>query len=386
MKIGIDVSAAAGKKLSGVGYHIINLVSELDIIINSDDQLILFYEGGDGRNKKNLIARFPNKLIKSKIVCLPFFTTNLGTLHRIKNRYLWYILTKIYRCDIFHGMAHTTPANLPCQSIVTIHDLAFFEFELYEKSFSTTLREKVYKSVKQAEAVICLSKNTKKDLEKYIGNHKHVEVIYGAGNFASDTENSDTNHGSSQLKEKYGIDSKYLLYVGDFGPRKNLPYLIQAFSTYKKQYNDNKTQLVMVGDCSEAENKLRNVAIENDINDALLTTGRISTPDLKLLYKNAHAFTLPSLAEGFGMVLLEAMSYGLPVIATNTSCIEEAVGNAAILIELDNIDQYSKAINEALNEESKRNSLIEAGKKQVSLFSWKKSAEATNKLYCSLLK
>ncbi|MEM1145226.1 MAG: glycosyltransferase family 1 protein [Pseudomonadota bacterium] len=381
MIVGIDVSSAASSSISGVGYHTINLVQQMDEIADERFRFVLFYCPEDKDDTERLRERF---LVSDRVSLqrVWFPKTRFSKIRRLKDRVVWRHVVQRASCDLFHGIAHLVPGGVGCKKIVTIHDLAFFDFDLYDEAFNSALRGRVEHSVQNADSVICLSENTRRDLERLLHRSEDVSVIYGAGNYASAADRLVGPNDAADLRRDFGIANRYVLYVGDFGSRKNLPYLINAFARYQATSPERRLQLVLVGNCKDAKAGLMDCARSAGVASGdIVFTGRISDDQIKLVYRNAHVFVLPSLAEGFTLVTLEAMSFGVPVIATDTSSISEGTGDAAKLVPVDDVDAFSHAIRDVTSETKLRDGMTRKGFERVARFSWESAAQQTLELY-----
>jgi len=185
--------------------------------------------------------------------------------------------------------------------------------------------------------------------------------------------------------KKYKIDKKYILSVGTIEPRKNFITLIKAFNLIKHNINNFDYKLVIAGQTgwkSEATYRERTIS---PYREDILFTGRVSDKELVQIYNQAELFVYPSLFEGFGLPPLEAMSCGLPVIASKSSSLKEVVGDAGILVTAGDESELKKWIlhvleNEEIKEELKRKSLV-----QVKKFSWEETAQKTINLYYKII-
>lgn len=258
--------------------------------------------------------------------------------------------------------------------VLTVYDMIH---ELFSSQFwnSKWVIDSKSESIKAADVIICISENTKKDLIRiYDVPEEKVRVVYLANSLQK------SNHFNFEnIKQNYNINKPYILYVGDRRSHKNFQFLLEVYSSqFSKKYD-----LVCFGGGkftrkeSDVINKFglsRNV-IQVHGNDTLLAS----------LYGNAFCFIYPSLYEGFGIPLLEAMAMGCPVIASNTSSIPEVVGEAGILFDPRSRENLINAIESLINSDSKRNKLIKLGKEQEKKFSWDKMANETLDIYKSVI-
>jgi len=289
----------------------------------------------------------------------------------------------------------TLPLFNKYKTAVTVHDLTPF---MFPKEFPSGLKGKIKWQIQKfalrsTSQIITDSESSKKDIIKHAGiNDSKISVVYlAASEEFQKCQMSSIRQAQDKcqmLRKKYGLPDKFVLYVGDVTWNKNLPRLIEAV----RKIN---TPLVMVGNALVKENvDLSNPwnkdftkvleLIDKDKNIILL--GFISREELVLLYNIATVFAMPSLYEGFGLPILEAMSCGSPVVTSKEGSIPEVAGDSAFYInayDSDNIAKGIKAIyeNKDLQEKYSTKGLIQAKK-----FSWKKTAEETVKVYESIIK
>lgn len=270
-------------------------------------------------------------------------------------------------------------------TVVTVHDLTPIVFK---KHFPRGLRGEIKwqmqrYALKKANAIITDSNCSKKDIVKHVGvPAERVSVVYLA---AGEEFKIISNQQSvvSNLREKYSLPEKFVLYVGDVTWNKNLPRLIEAIKSIN-------VPLVMVGKALVSEDFDRNNPWNRDLvrvqnlakNDkTIIKLGFISTEDLVGVYNLATVFAMPSLYEGFGLPILEAMSCGCPVITTKEGSLGEVAGDAALYVDGYSKESIAKGISEVFENPILQKKLLQEGLKRVNEFSWKKTAEETLEVY-----
>jgi glycosyltransferase involved in cell wall biosynthesis len=226
--------------------------------------------------------------------------------------------------------------------------------------------------------VIALSENTRRDVEKCGVAPEKIHVIYGGGDVKAEREIAWGR--VEELRRERKLPEEFFLYVGAIQPRKNVPLLVRAFAEARRGHGL-RQELVLAGPQGAATDEVLKIAGELGIEGQVHLLGYVDDWELPLLYKQATAFVLPTLYEGFTLVTLEAMAYGTPVIVTDTSSIREGVGEAALLVQPNDVLVMADAMNRVVRDSDLRTSCIERGKERAAAFTWEKSAEKTLELY-----
>jgi len=273
------------------------------------------------------------------------------------------------RPDVFFTPTHYAPRFSPVPTVISVMDLSYIHFpEMFREQDLYQLNNWTAYSARNAKKILTISESSKNDIIKeYDLPQGRVVVIYPG------IKAKKTMPNSKILKEKYGIDSDFVLFVGTLQPRKNVERLIEAFSKIK----DKKTTLVLVGKRGWLYEEILSAPKKFNVEDRVKFLDFVPDEDLPVLYGGAQCFVLPSLYEGFGLPVLEAMQYGCPVITSNVSSLPEAGGNAALYVDPKNVDDITEKIDELLSNEKLRKELILKGTKQVKKFSWEKAARET---------
>ncbi|MFH1710015.1 MAG: glycosyltransferase family 1 protein, partial [bacterium] len=232
--------------------------------------------------------------------------------------------------------------------------------------------------VKSAKRIIADSEFTKKDIiERYKVDEKKIEVIYLA------PDESFKKIADQSLLEKtrlkYGIRKDYLIHVGAIHARRNIKRLLEAFQKIKgKNFN---LQLVLVGGLNVKASDFHSLIHVLNLQSEVLHLTYVTEEDLVCLYNDAKALIYPSLYEGFGLPLVEAMACGTPVVAANATCIPEIVGEAALLFDPYSIEDIATKIMKILNNQQLREELSIKGIQRAQCYSWKKAAQRTINVY-----
>ena len=286
--------------------------------------------------------------------------------------------------DIFHAptlhLIPPTKGKLVC----TVHDLVPLIFpDQCSREYLRVFTSKLKLVRERADAVIADSKSTKNDLVNLMNfRPEQVSVIPLAPSLHWRPRHFFPN--AEFALEKHQITKPYLLYVGGSEPHKNLPTLIKVFNTLKQE-SKIPHKLVMVGENIAETIQQNHPVLATELGGNLVFTGYVPDEQLPDVYRNADAFIFLSLYEGFGLVLLEAMQFGLPIVASNTSSIPEVVGNDAILVDPRDIEEIKAAILMIIHDKHLRNNLKRKAGDRARGFSWESTVSQTIAVYKQLL-
>jgi glycosyltransferase involved in cell wall biosynthesis len=267
--------------------------------------------------------------------------------------------------DLFLDLAHVVPALCPAPALKVFHDLAFERFpNAYRPSELAYLRWTARRAARVCRTMVAVSEATRQDLVSLYGvDPDRVTVVHEGG--GEDASPARDGAADTARLHGFGIDAPYVLNVGRIEPRKNQLAALEAVERLPGLL------VVCVGAVHDEA-----MAARLDASPRCRLLGRVSDPELALLYANAAALLFPSLYEGFGLPVLEAMGHGLPVVATRTSSLPE-VGGEAVIYVLDPRDSeaMASAIQRIRDEPALRRRLVAAGRKQAARFTWKRCAE-----------
>jgi len=373
MTIGIDIRVLARGKRSGVEEYLINLLPHM-FELGRDIKFKLFYNSWQKAPLDKNWLELPNVEVSE---------------FRIPNRFLsfcskYFNYPKVDKMlggvDVFFS-PHFLIVGLSkkCRHIITFHDLSFEyfpEFFSWDKRFwhfSVNPRAQA----KKADKIIAVSESTGDDLIDLYGiSEKKVKVIYsGVGDEFKPIEKNSQK--CDEIKKKYNLPDKFILYLGTLEPRKNVVGLIKAFELLKnnKDGTHQDVKLVLAGPKGWLYNEIFETAQNSIFSKDIFFTGFIEPQDKVYLYNLAELFVFPSFFEGFGFPPLEAMACGAPVITSNNSSLPEIVVDAGLTIDARNYAELAFAMNEVLSDSDLRGILIARGLAQVQKFSWRKCAE-----------
>ncbi|MGI5828513.1 MAG: glycosyltransferase family 4 protein [Patescibacteria group bacterium] len=280
--------------------------------------------------------------------------------------------------SLFFTPGHYAPRFSPVPTVITIMDLAYLKFpnEFKKKDLRQLTSWTAY-SIKKARHILTISESTKKDIiETYGVNPDNITVTYPGISRSLKTEKDNSyQHLSAYL----GIIKPYILYIGTLQPRKNLERLIEAFANLKKDSQNRMLKLVVVGKKGWLYQSIFTKVKELKVLGEVIFTGFVSDYEKFELLRYAEVFVLPSLYEGFGIPVLEAMTAGVPVLASKVSSLPEVGGDAISYISNpESVVEIEKKLSEVLQlSEDKKLEIINKQKRQAQKFSWERCGEKT---------
>jgi glycosyltransferase involved in cell wall biosynthesis len=291
--------------------------------------------------------------------------------------------------DLVHIPLNRVPLLMIQPYVLTVDDLAnlFFVVEEYTRIRMQLRRARLIRGLVRASRVIAVSEATRRDVEKLAGVAPHrLRVVYNApdpGFLAAD--GADAREERRRIMERYQIGYPFLLYAGNIRRHKNVPRLVEAFTVVREQlashpvYRD--LHLVIIGDTLSQFPAVRQTVIRSRVEHMVRFLGFVPFETLCCFYQSAAAFVFPSRYEGFGLPPLEAMACGAPVVTSNVSSLPEVVGDAAVLVNPENVFDIVRGIRDVLLDEPLRAALILRGREQASRFSWSRTAREVLEIY-----
>ncbi len=363
MKIAID-TLATKSLYHGMGIYTFNLLKELAPIAHEHD--ILIYKNS---NIFSSISKENDNVEIRDITKYRYF--------RIAWEYTGLSMSlKRDKVDIFWGPSNFLPPIKVCKYIVTIHDLSSITFaHTYSAIRRNYYQYLITNSVRRADFIITDSEHSKHDLINYFSvPENRIRVIFCG--ISEDFKPIESRDEILTVKQKYELPLEFIFTLGVMEPKKNFERLIEAYSELRNTYVD-LPQLVIAGsrEYGWKNQKIFQLVEKHNLKDKITFTGLIAHEDLPVVYSAAKLFVLPSLYEGFGLPIIEAMACGVPVVTSNTSSLPEVAGGAAILVNPYDISAIADAISFALKDNYGRKEMIEKGLKNAKRFSWKESAQ-----------
>jgi glycosyltransferase involved in cell wall biosynthesis len=280
-------------------------------------------------------------------------------------------LAQAHKVDVLHSLNNVCPVAAPARNVVTVHDIMFKKFprKRFRGSKSLYYRVLVPLSLRKAHRVICVSDNTLRDVAQvYKVSSGRLRRVYNG-------VSSDLTYSADRV-----IGDPYMLFVGSIEPIKNLLKVIEAYSLLVKKMRL-KHVLVLAGPRDWASSDAAELACQLGVQHAIILPGEISNGSLRSLYQHADLFVFPSLYEGFGLPVLEAMACGTPVVTSNTSSLPEVAGDAALLVDPENVQEIAGAMERVLTDQDLRAELSRRGRERAKLFTWERCAQETLKVY-----
>ncbi len=382
MNIGIDINPLLTSPRTGVGEYTFELLNAL-FTLDKKNQYFLFSNSFSKKHddqiwsQKNvhcIHTRVPNKIfhLVMQLTKRPYIDELLVKQYEKKNK------IKIGHLDVFFSPnIGFSSLSKKCKKILTVHDVSF---ELFPKCFSFKMRlwHKILdpkKQCEQAQNIFVPSENTKQDLMLLynISPEKISVSPLGLSSCFASVDVFDPEH-LRLVKDKYHLPSKYIFFLGTVEPRKNILFLLQAFALFQKQFPVQASEYTLV---IAGNNGWKYKPIQKSIaaTPQVQYIGYVEERDKPLLYHGASMFVYPSLYEGFGLPVLEAMASGVPVITSNRSSLPEITSGAAYLIDPRNIQTLVTAFVRLSDSESLRHAHVSKGLNEAQKFSWQKSAE-----------
>jgi glycosyltransferase involved in cell wall biosynthesis len=280
---------------------------------------------------------------------------------------------------LFHGTNFDLPAWARCPTVLTIHDLSLLLYpETHEKRLVRRARVKLPLMARKATAIITPSKAVKAEVSQHLGIDS--DKVFAIPEAARAAFYPAARSESDPVRQRLGVADEFILFVGTVEPRKNLLSLARAFAELLRG-TSLRPQLVIAGKEGWLSDELMTYLRESQITDRVLFTGHLSDDDLRALYSACCVFVYPSLYEGFGLPLLEAMACGAPVVTSNIPSISETVGDVARLISPTDIHDLTRAIKSLLEDTNERAHRSAAGIEHARKFSWAQTAAATLEVY-----
>ncbi len=367
MRIAIDIRRLAD---FGVGTYIRNLVQTL-ASIDQVNEYLLVARADDGHDLGTLPSNFET---------LPFPYEDGSN----RNHLQFHMLLRERESQLLHVPHLRVPLIVPCPYVLTVHDLADFLFPTESGLRQSIHRYLAQRALNGAARIMAVSGATRLDLAEFFRiPPQRIEVVHNA---IDARFNLLCRYEEKKLVlERYGVNYPFALYTGNVKRQKNLSRMIEAFAVLKGELREHpvygELKLIVIGDEMSKHPDLRRTVIKTRIQQDVRFLGFVPVDVLRVFYSSAEVFVFPSLYEGFGLPPLEAMAQGTPAVVSNVSSLPEVVGDAAVMVNPDNIFDIARGIKRVLLDLDTRELLRERGMQQVKKFSWGRSVTRVLEIY-----
>jgi glycosyltransferase involved in cell wall biosynthesis len=380
MRIAIDVRRLRD---FGIGTYIRNLLNAL-AVEDTTNQYLLLAQKSDAPQLAHLPSSF-----------YPVFYDRLDT-DRLEHLFLPIFLRRL-KPDLIHFPTNRVPLLLRRRYVVTVHDMSTLLFSSDSGLWTNIRRFWFRRGLLRAAKVIAVSAATSRDVcnilsvpaeriqivynapaPEFFDHERPAMLLNSAGPEASEIERR-------RILERYQIQQPFLLYAGNIRPQKNIPRLVEAFAVARTELEADprykNLRLIIIGDEISKYPAVRRAVMQSRVEHSVRFLGFVPFDTLRVFYELASAFVFPSLYEGFGLPPLEAMASGTPVITSEIGALPEAVGDAAMLVNPENVFDIARGIKEVLLNDNLRAELIEKGRTHAASFSWERTAKEVIDIY-----
>ena len=382
MRIGIDARAILNPEKSapsGVAHYVWHLVKNI-LEIDHDNQYVLFF---DFKVRDKDVKKFARENVKIKFFPFSDYKKYMPVAYSEILGLATYAREKL---DVLHVTSplYRVPATYRGKVVTTFYDFASYRAPDLFPKISTARIKALYKFMaKKSDRIIAVSESTKKDAKEILGfPEKNIDVVHNGIDKRFFDPAKAGPAPAEEIRKDYGISGKYILFLGTLEPRKNLTRVLEGFARFKNSFQGKfDYQLVVAGKrgwlFKEYFQQAEDLGIKNDV----VFTGYVGGDDLKPLYCHAEFFVMPSLYEGFGQTIVEAMACGAPCLVSKVASIPEIAGDAALYVDPHDTEGIGKAMGELAANKELRQSLSASGRKQAKKFSWEKCARETLAVY-----
>lgn len=355
----------------GIGTYVRNLVRSL-AAIDSENRYVLLAKPADKESLRDLPANFHVATESSPVYSL----RELAALS-------WHLYRR--KLDLYHSTHYVLPAWVQSKVVVTIHDIIHLLYPEFLPSNLAFLyaQRMIRRSLSRGDRIIAVSQNTRSDLMHHFDvDGRKIQVVHNGVEdvFRTPLPPEDLARWLRDL----GISQPYILFVGNPKPHKNLDNLVKAYARARRlaQFD---APLICVGHRDGSEFKIRHRAEYLGVGDRVRLLGHVAQEALPAIYQGAALFLYPTLYEGFGLPVIEAMASGIAVITSNTSALKEIAEGYAHLVDPLDIDGMAKAIARCMGDSEHRASLAKLGLRRAEDFRWDRAAKKTLEIYLDVI-
>lgn len=383
MIIGFNMTAFIPGTMGGMEFYCRNILRSLQEV--------------DAVNRYNLIcdAHYANEIILTnpnfRILPCNFTQPSYKWLIRgaIRNitgiDILRPVMNRVEADVIHHPFSMLNPRHLSIPSVLTFHDMQHEYFPYYFSAFEMKTRKEFYRaSAEEATRIIADSHHTKSTLiERYGISAEKIDVVHLG--HAPEFTVIDDIQGLQEIRNRYGLDKPFIYYPAATWPHKNHLALLSAVKIMKDRYGFDGN-LVLTGVKQQSQGEIAAKIVRLGLQDMVRPLGYLSTKELPYLYNLARIMVFPSLFEGFGIPIVEAMACGCPVTCSATTSIPEVAGDAAIMFDPSSVEDIAEKAWRLWTDDSLRQTLIKLGRQRAGLFSWNEAAQKTISVYQKVCK
>lgn len=363
MRIAVNTRFLLPDNLEGYGYFLYESLRRITENHPEHDFIFIFDRPFDRRFvfKSNVTAVVTGPPARHPVLWKLWYDISLPRIIRK------YKADLVLHCDGFCSLATDVP------QCMVVHDLAYIHYPSFiPRSHVLYMKRYMPKFLQKASSIATVSSFSKADIMRQYGiPESRIQVVYSA---AKKSFRAVSLEEKEKIKERYTGGREYFLYTGAIHPRKNLLNLLKAFSVFKKKQNSN-LKLVIAGRLawkySVFVESLKTYKYRHDV----IVTGYLPEEELTALTASAYAMVYPSLWEGFGVPVLEAMRCGVPVITSKNSPMEEIAGDAALFADPEQFHDIAEKMMQVYKDEKLRQELIDKGKDIEPAYSWDRTAE-----------
>lgn len=377
MNIAFDVLPLIGCRMTGIGYCEAGQIQALSRLHPEDTFLLQFFSRKDEHIKIERLQPYLRENVK------PHWAKASGYLYRLVSAFLPVSYGKYFgdKADVTHFFNYIVPPKVAGKTVVTVHDMVY-------KTFPETVRGRtkymldlgLKKSMVRADRIVTDSEFSRQEIIRYFPEFSDkIRVVYCGVDLQRFHPVEDPAR-IQAVREQYGIDREYFLYLGTVEPRKNLERLIEAYA----RFSQGKTEppyLVLAGGKGWLDSGIYQKVETLSLQDRVLFTEYVPDEEICPLMCGALGFVFPSIYEGFGLPPLEAMACGVPVLTTRAASLPEVVGEDAVLTDPYDVDSIAAGLEQLYTDPALRRKLSEAGRNRAASFTWERSAAALYEVY-----
>lgn len=364
IRVGINAHLLSGRdgyRRAGIHHYIAQVLKHLEQDVELD--YTVFTRFGEGWNRPDMRTISTNWPTEKRSVRIAW------------EQLAWPLGVRQQNIDLMHSMAFVTPLWSPCPAIVTVYDLSFLHFpDRFPALQRLYLTSQTRRSVRTARQVVAISESGRDDIHRFFGVPLERIGVVRPG--VDTTYQPRPQNEIDTFRAQHSLPEKFVLHVGTLQPRKNIPTLIEAMAKLPEPL-----PLVLVGGKGWLYDEIFAKVERLGLSGRVHFTGYVPDKDLPLWYNSATAFVFPSVYEGFGMPVVEAMACGTPVIAANTSSIPEAAGESALLFEPQDVSALANHIAQVVGNPSLAAKMGKQGRIQAQQFSWVRSGRDMTQIY-----